>query len=131
MNSSLNYLSVPLNDRVKVFFVEAKNDKKEDLIIDSVAIDPQILQSKFGPQTNYLEWYDTGGRRRIKIYDAQIDKKSMKVIFFAKGGMLYTFRPLTLVLYRENVQKHVAGQPDFQSQEELIHYYLHTNFWAF
>lgn len=82
---------------------------------------------------NEIAWEDTSSLRQFMITSIQtmpddLKESPPKIIEVTTHNCTFTLKLLTLKLYNEKVKAHVAGQLSFDSEADLISYYLNTNF---
>jgi hypothetical protein len=115
-----------------VYYVESSND----LSLDGMAIRPTIKQDR-------ISWEDTGRGRSFQFNQINLipedinyldmDKKIIpgRINFTTVRGKKIQLAVLTLAIFNNKIKDSVAGPLNFQSDEELINYYLNTNFFTY
>lgn len=112
----------------QVYFVEAAQARRP---LNPIAIKPSI-------QGQEILWNDTG--RGVLLQASHIvceyDKPSHsaafpdRIVITLESGATITLTALDLDLYYAKLKQNVAGQPNFETDQELRYYYLHTDFEA-
>ncbi|CRX37547.1 hypothetical protein [Estrella lausannensis] len=105
-----------------VYYVESL---KKDSYINPIAIRPTIVGER-------IEWADTSRGTYRKFKQIQVMPENQlspeRINILAKDDEEITLTRMTLDVYNRFLKHRVAGQPSFNSDEELKQHYLTTNF---
>lgn len=107
-----------------VYYVECP-----EITLNAVAIRPKIRNGRFS-------WEDTGKGTTVDIKDIKIDYQKAegsenapkKITILTKEGQHITLTAMTVEIFNEKISPHVAKKPTFENLQDLVQYYLKTEF---
>ena len=111
-----------------VYYLESQNP-----MMNPIAIRPELTPP------NYIAWEDTSNGRILSFANILINGQEFQteikdipthITIIDLNGETYSLVKLTLAIFNDRLRKTVAGSEelDFQSDQEIQEYYLHTNF---
>ena len=111
-----------------VYYLESQNP-----MMNPIAIRPELTPP------NYIAWEDTSNGRILSFANILINGQEFQteikdipthITIIDLNGETYSLVKLTLAIFNDRLRKTVAGSEElnFQSDQEIQEYYLHTNF---
>ena len=102
-------------------------------MMNPIAIRPELTPP------NYIAWEDTSNGRILSFANILINGQEFQteikdipthITIIDLNGETYSLVKLTLAIFNDRLRKTVAGSEElnFQSDQEIQEYYLHTNF---
>ena len=90
--------------------------QQDDTVV--LAVDPKF-------QGNFLTWFDTV-KERMKPVERVIKADTNEFSFISDNEVIYTFLPLTIDLYENNVKQHLIAPESYLNLEDLEAKIIHT-----
>jgi hypothetical protein len=101
-------------------------DPTQIYLVESLE-DPTALLARSARIAGGMVGWDDTSRDRLH-HIRSIAGEPDGILIVTQAGFRYRFRPLTLELYRSQVQALVELSPEFSSTEELLRFYRETVF---
>lgn len=111
---------IPTEMSNKVYSLSSKDPKVQ---LNPIVIRPHVVNDR-------VEWEDTDRGGYIKFQKIEISKTHKQIRITGKAGEVILLTLLTLKIYNEKLKHRVSGHPEFSSDDELMNYYLNTNFYG-